>query len=188
MMKEFFEGYAHDLSRMLGAIDTDQLAKIAEIVNTARIEGAKLLFMGNGGSSATASHSAADWTKELGIKGFCLTDNVHLVTAISNDISYDKIFEKQLEYLLAKGDIVLAYSGSGNSRNVINGVSYAKKHANFTIGMTGDYNGNGGGELARIADLAFVVPTKSMERIEDGHLIVNHVIKQYIKHSFLHLA
>ena len=79
--------------------------------------------MGNGGSSATPSHSAGDWSKELGIKTICLTDNTPVVTALANDTDYSNIFKGQLEVFLKPGDIVIGYSGSGNSENVINNLT-----------------------------------------------------------------
>ena len=79
------------------------------------------------------------------------------------------------------GDLVIAYSGSGNSANVLNGISVAKEAGYRTAAVTGDYNGGKGGELAKIVDVAIVVPTTSMERIEDMQLIINHIVKEATK-------
>jgi len=123
----------------------------------------------------------ATWAKTLGIKAICLTDNTTAVTAYANDTSYENIFKGQLDTFLEKGDIVICYSGSGNSPNVINAIEFAKEQGNYTVGITGNYNNGEGGELGKIADLSIIVNSTSMERIEDIHLIINHIIKEYIK-------
>ena len=82
---------------------------------------------------------------------------------------------------MENGDIVISYSGSGYSPNVINAIEFAKEQGNYTVGITGIYNNGEGGELGKIADLSIIVNSTSMERIEDIHLIINHIIKEYIK-------
>ena len=77
--------------------------------------------------------------------------------------------------------MVVAYSGSGNSANVINGIKFAKEAGCRTAAITGDYNGLGGGEIAKIVDVAVIAPTQSMERIEDIQLIINHIVKEAVK-------
>lgn len=97
----------------------------------------------------------------------------------------DNIFKGQLETFLDEGDIVIGYSGSGNSMNVINAIQYAKSKGNFTIGITGKYKNGKGGKLSKLTDISLIVNTTSMERIEDIHLIINHIIKEYIKEYLL---
>ena len=87
----------------------------------------------------------------------------------------------QLNVFLKPGDIVIGYSGSGDSPNVINAIECAKIKNNLTIGVTGNYNNNGGGKLKSLVDICIYVDTQSMEIIEDGQLIVNHILKEYIK-------
>ena len=79
------------------------------------------------------------------------------------------------------GDLVVAYTGSGNSPNVINGINYAKENGCRTAAITGNYNGQSGGMVAEIVDVAVIAPTQSMERIEDIQLIINHIVKEAIK-------
>ena len=86
-----------------------------------------------------------------------------------------------MEVFLEHGDIVIGYSGSGNSPNVINTLNCAKSKGNNTIGITGNYKNGGGGKLATIANLTLVFDALSMEVIEDLHLVVNHIIKESIK-------
>jgi D-sedoheptulose 7-phosphate isomerase len=180
-MKSFFENYTQDLINAINSLDYDILQAIADKLIELKENGHTVYLIGNGGSSATPSHSAGDWTKELRIKTICLTDNTPSVTAFANDTDYANIFKGQLETFLENGDIVIGYSGSGNSPNVINAIDYAKSRGNFTIGISGDYNNKRGGELVQMTELSVVANTASMERIEDIHLIINHIIKEYIK-------
>lgn len=180
-MEQFLKNYNKDLISAIKSLEYSVLKHISEAIITARNKGNTVYLIGNGGSSATPSHSAGDWTKELKIKTICLTDNTPSVTAFANDTDYSNIFKGQLETFLSQGDIVIGYSGSGNSPNVINAIEYAKTKGNLTIGITGNYNERQGGKLANLADLVIVANTTSMERIEDLHLIINHIIKEYIR-------
>jgi D-sedoheptulose 7-phosphate isomerase len=180
-MKAFLKKYTDDLIRAIQNLDYQALKLISEKIMQAQKNKKTVYLIGNGGSSATPSHSAGDWTKELKIKTICLTDNTPSVTAFANDTDYSNIFKGQLETFLSEGDIVIGYSGSGNSPNVINALTYAKSKGNLTVGITGNYKGKAGGKLANLADLVIVADTDSMERIEDVHLIINHIIKEYIR-------
>ncbi len=180
-MKTFFENYTKDLTNAIESLDWNILQIIADKLIQLKKNGNTVYLIGNGGSSATPSHSAGDWTKELKIKTICLTDNTPSLTAFANDTDYANIFKGQLETFLENGDIVIGYSGSGNSPNVINAIEYSKSKGNFTVGISGDYNSKCGGKLVQISDISIVANTTSMERIEDLHLIINHIIKEYIK-------
>lgn len=180
-MEQFTLDYITDLNSALGKIHPSLLLQIANKITETKNNGGYIFLIGNGGSSATPSHSAGDWTKELGIKAICLSDNIPLLTAYANDTDYSNIFLGPLKTLLTSNDLLLAYSGSGNSPNIINAVEYAKALGIFTIGFTGNYKLKVGGQLAKIADITLVVDTTSMERIEDAHLIINHILKEYLK-------
>ena len=180
-MEGFKNSYTEDLIRALHKIDTVSLEKIAAIVKNAKTNNHTIFLIGNGGSSATPSHSAGDWTKELQIKTICLSDNTPALTAFANDTDYANIFKGQLETFLSNGDVVIGYSGSGNSPNILSAIEFAKSKGNITIGITGNYNNMQGGKLSELADISLIAQTNSMERIEDIHLIVNHMIKEYLK-------
>ncbi len=180
---EFTESYFADLKRTIDEVSREKISELVVAVNDVRNAGGTVHFIGNGGSAGTPSHSAGDWSKELTLRTICHTDNVASVTAWANDTNYDHVFVGQLETFLREGDLIIAYSGSGNSGNVINGVKYAQSRGCLVAGITGDYNGGGGGELGRIADLPIICPTTSMERIEDLQLIINHVVKESIKRA-----
>jgi len=142
-------------------------------------EARKTLFLfGNGGSAALASHFACDIGKgtvaggERRLKAIALTDNVSVLTAWANDKSYEDVFSEQLRALAEKGDIALAISGSGNSPNVLRGLEAARTLGMQTLVLTGF----AGGQAKPLADLCLVVPSDSMQHIEDAHLCASHAI------------
>ena len=151
---------------------------VSEALWRAYLSGRTVYVFGNGGSAALASHCACDLGKGTFVNGnrrfrvLSLTDNVPLMTAWANDACYDDIFAKQLEMLIDKGDVALAISGSGNSPNVLNGLQVARDASAFTIGLTGFQ----GGRMKALCDLCVVIPSDSMQIIEDLHVSVNHAI------------
>jgi D-sedoheptulose 7-phosphate isomerase len=177
----FIREYKHDLANALENLDSDSMQQIVEHVLSILDSGGTVHFIGNGGSSGTPSHSAGDWSKELGIKTICHTDNVTALTAWANDTGYANVFAGALGTWAKKGDLVIGYSGSGNSENVLNGIDKAKEIGCRTAGITGNYKGGNGGKLAKVVDVAIVCETTSMERIEDLQLIINHMIKEAVK-------
>jgi D-sedoheptulose 7-phosphate isomerase len=154
------------------------IEEIASMLAATRDRGGTIYLIGNGGSASTAGHMAGDLTKTVsrsdkrGFKAVSLTDNVPTMMAWANDLSYDAIFEEQLKSFMTENDALIAISGSGNSKNIINAVKYANSIGACTIGLTG----MDGGELAKIAKISFIVPDNSMYRIEDLHLMLGHVI------------
>ncbi len=150
---------------------------LALLEATWEAEGMVYVF-GNGGSSATASHYQNDFNKgisehiEKKFRFQCLNDNVATVMAIANDIGFDEVFRFQLLNKLQQKDIILAISGSGNSKNVINAVTYAKKCGCKVIGLSG-YNG---GILAGLSDISLNVPVMSMQITEDIHMVLDHLM------------
>jgi|TARA_B110000263_G_scaffold71531_1_gene62536 D-sedoheptulose 7-phosphate isomerase len=179
--EHFSKSYISSLTTTLEEIPIDALKELWLVIEDARIKGQTIHLIGNGGSAGTPSHSAGDWSKELSVKAISHMDNISSLTAWANDTSFDNIFVGQLSTFLEPDDVIIAYSGSGNSKNVINGINFGKEMGCRTIAITGNFNGMKGGELAKIADLAIVIPSTSMERIEDMQLIINHIIKESIK-------
>lgn len=180
-LEGFMDNYLSDLKGALSDLDKNAIRDVIESVEKVMDSNNTIHFIGNGGSAGTPSHSAGDWSKELSVATICHTDNASGMTAWANDTSYEDIFANQLNVYLKSGDLVLAYSGSGNSENVIRGINLAKSKSCKTIGFTGNYKGGKGGKLAQIVDCALIFDTESMERIEDLQLIVNHIIKESIK-------
>ena len=135
-------------------------------------------MIGNGGSGSTASHIANDFNKAIFqntnkvFNFICLNDNMPLVLAIANDEGYEEIYRYQLTDRLTKDDVIIALSGSGNSKNIINAAMYAKSIGALVIGFTG-YDG---GELKQLADISIDTFIDNMQITEDIHLILEHMI------------
>ena len=163
---------------VLARLDHAIVDRMVEVVWRGYEEGRTLFLFGNGGSAALASHFACDIGKgtiagkRKRLKTVALTDNVALITAWANDKAYDAIFAEQLENLAEKGDIALAISGSGNSPNVIRGLETARRIGAETLLLTGFE----GGRAKPLANLCLVVPSDSMQLIEDAHLCATHAI------------
>ena len=179
--EDFTKSYMSNLISTLKGISQHELKQLWIVIEDARNNGKTIHLIGNGGSAGTPSHSAGDWSKELELKTISHMDNVSSLTAWANDTDYNNIFVGQLSTFLQQGDVVIGYSGSGNSSNVINGINYANSKDCKTVGITGNYKQMGGGKLAQIVDIAIIVPSSSMERIEDVQLIINHIIKEAVK-------
>lgn len=165
------------------AIDSLDRKEINDTMNAlmdAYERGATVYVMGNGGSSATASHMVCDFNKgtcyelDKKFKFVCLNDNIPILMAIANDDSFENVFVYQLKDRLKKEDVVLAISGSGNSHNVIKAVDYAKEVGATIIGVTG-YSG---GKLRQKADYFLHVPVDDMQITEDLHMGFDHLIMQ----------
>ena len=178
---EFAESYTASLTDTLAKLPFSSMKKLWEIVERAREQGSTIHFIGNGGSAGTPSHSAGDWSKELSLRTLSHVDNSPALTAWANDTDFENVFVGQLSTFASPGDVVIGFSGSGNSANVINGIQYSKDNGCSTVAITGDYLGMSGGKLAEIADLTILVQSESMERIEDVKLVINHIIKEAVK-------
>jgi len=161
--------------QIISKIDIHIINKIIETIKNSQ----RIFIFGNGGSAATSSHMACDFNKGIGLSAFSLADQTPLILAIANDYDYDKIFSEQLKTIfnLNEKDLIIGISGSGNSRNVIDGIIYAKKFNCKTISLTG----YGGGLLGKITDINLNVPIDNMQIIEDVHLIINHLITSILK-------
>ena len=181
---EFSDSYIADLKQTLDDLPRGPLREFWQMVENTRANDGSIHFIGNGGSAATPSHSAGDWSKELGLRTIAHTDNAASVTAWANDTNFTNIFVGQLSTFLREGDLVVAYSGSGKSANVLNGMHYAKQQGCSTVAVTGNITGSNrenNGNITDIADISIVAPTGSMERIEDIQLVINHIIKEAVK-------
>lgn len=159
-------------------LDVDAVNAAMNLIMDA-YEGRHTIYIfGNGGSSATASHYQNDFNKGLSeyienkFRFQCLNDNMSTVMAIANDVGFEEVFRFQLRGRLESGDIIIAISGSGNSKNVINAVEYAKEQGNKVIGMTGFE----GGKLKALSDVSLHVNVMSMQITEDVHMIFDHMI------------
>ena len=156
---------------------------IVPLLLRARTDGRTIFFLGNGGSASTASHFVVDIGKAT-IRGdgrrfrcVALVDNVESVTAWANDTEYSRVFSEQLKGLAQPGDVAIGISGSGNSPNVLEAMRTARALGLATVGLTG----MGGGKLKGLVDVPLVVPSNSMQHIEDVHLLVCHLLTAYLR-------
>jgi D-sedoheptulose 7-phosphate isomerase len=170
--------YINDVGRLLAELPVSQLKGIVDRLLAAYDEGRQVFLCGNGGSGSTCSHMVNDFQKCIYLAGkkpfrcLSLTDNVALITAWANDTSYDNIFSEQLRPWVQPGDLVICVSGSGNSPNVLKAAELAREMGAYTLGLTG-YSG---GKLAPLVDEALIIPCDNMQRIEDLHMIVLHML------------
>jgi len=179
-MKKQFLGYIQELKDTLDKIDLETFEKVNELLFDTLENNKHIFTMGNGGSGLTASHLVCDLNKGVCYKqskkfqALCLNDNIAIVLAYANDVSYSDIFHEQLKNYLHEGDIVIGFSGSGNSENVLKAFEYANQNRGITIG----FSGYDGGKLAKLAKYSIVAPVNDMQISEDVHLILTHMIMQ----------
>lgn len=152
--------------------------KCIELYNNSK----KTILAGNGGSAADAQHIAAELVGRYGfdrpsIPSLALTTDTSNLTAIGNDYGYDKVFSRQLEGMGQEGDLFIGISTSGNSANIINAFQSAKNKNITTVALTG----RDGGEMAKMADIAIVVPSDSTPRIQESHILIGHIICDIIE-------
>lgn len=144
--------------------------------------GKKTILAGNGGSAADAQHIAAEMVGRYGfdrpsLPSLALTTDTSALTAIGNDYGYDKVFSRQLEGMGQEEDLFIGISTSGNSENIINAFRIAKEKNITTVALVG----RDGGEMAKLADIALVVPSESTPRIQESHILIGHIICDIIE-------
>lgn len=189
----FIDSYFQEVIRCMVLLEKNSISQVIETVVEAYRNDKKIYILGNGGSASTASHIACDLgkgtltrvydAKEKRLHVISLTDNVAVITAYANDLSYDDIFLQQLRNLVEKDDIVIGISGSGNTKNVLNAIEYAKKSGAKTVGFTGFETG---GKLATLVDIPVIVRTNHYGPLEDVHMMIGHLVSACIaaiKHS-----
>ena len=142
----------------------------------------KTILAGNGGSAADAQHIAAELVGRYGfdrpsIPSLALTTDTSNLTAIGNDYGYDQVFSRQLAGMGQEGDIFFGISTSGNSQNLINAFEVAKEKGILSVALVG----KDGGEMAKMADIALVVPSNSTPRIQESHILIGHIICDIIE-------
>lgn len=170
--------YFATVQNLLDEVPFDAVEPVVDALMAANHAGQTVFICGNGGSAATATHFGCDLAKRPIVPGqprfrvIALTDNNALMTALSNDISYDAVFAEQLLPLVRRDDVVIGISGSGNSRNVLKAMEVAREAGATTIGFCG-YDG---GKLKGMVDLPVHVPSHNMAMVEDVHLMLEHAI------------
>jgi D-sedoheptulose 7-phosphate isomerase len=173
------------LQRVLVPDLTANITPIAAQIANAIRAGNKILVMGNGGSAADAQHIAAELVgrykiERRGLAAIALTTDSSVLTAWSNDYSYETVFSRQVEALARPGDIVWGISTSGNSINVMRAFEAAQRVGATTFGLLG----RTGGKLAAMSDLSVIIPLEQTDQIQSAHQIVYHAICAYLDHAF----
>jgi D-sedoheptulose 7-phosphate isomerase len=177
-MKDKIIEYRKKIIDTLNKLDLNEIENLAKLFLKTRDNNKTIYVFGNGGSGSTASHMVCDiikgcsYKKAKKFKIFCLNDNIPTILAYSNDVNYECIFEEQLKNILEKDDLVIAISGSGNSKNIIKAIDYANSKGAFTFGLTGF----DGGKLKHLSKASVNANINDMQISEDIHLITLHIL------------
>ncbi|MCH1552879.1 MAG: SIS domain-containing protein, partial [Balneolaceae bacterium] len=171
-------------------LDIDSAQSAVNLVVAKAISGKRIFTCGNGGSASTASHYITDWNKMANLatgkpfRGICLSDNMGLVTAYGNDISYEEVFAGQIKSLADSGDLLVVVSGSGNSPNILRAIKTARDFGLSVVGVLG-YDG---GKAKDMCDEVFHAVTWDMQIAEDIHLSFGHMVMKSICKDDIHYS
>ena len=174
--------YFDRLKVTIDKISKSDLSDLMNVLVDAKESEKQIFIMGNGGSSATASHYVCDFNKGISMnqdkkfKFICLNDNIPSLMAYANDLSFEDIFVEQLKSFYQKGDIVIGISGSGNSMNVLKAIDYANEDGGVTVGLTGYW----GGKLIEMARHNVHIPIDDMQIAEDLHMVLDHCMMKIL--------
>jgi D-sedoheptulose 7-phosphate isomerase len=181
-MRSFIEAEVSKTLRTIESLASDQsiladVEKVAAKCTAALRAGNKILFAGNGGSAADAQHLAGELVSRLnfdrpGLAAFALTTDSSVLTAIGNDYGYDCLFARQINAVGAAGDVFVAISTSGRSRNVLRGLEEARRKELVTVGLTG----TPAGDMPQLCDYCFCVPSSETPKIQECHIVLGHIL------------
>ncbi|MBI4049948.1 MAG: SIS domain-containing protein [Candidatus Doudnabacteria bacterium] len=188
-IKDHPQNYLFRLDKVLASIDRAKLATLIEKIASFSKTDHTIFIAGNGGSAGTASHMACDLGKTILIdslgerpyrlRAISLTDNVPLLTALSNDYGNEYIFSEQLKSFGREGDMLIVLTGSGNSPNIIQAVLAAKAMGIHTYGLLGF----GGGKIREILDDMLLIDSDDYGPVEDAHMVINHLITDWFRNQ-----
>lgn len=159
-----------------------RVEQLAEQADAALRRGNKVVLFGNGGSAADAQHLAAELVVRLradrpGLPALALTTNPSVLTAASNDYGFEQVFARQIESLVAPGDVLIALSTSGNSPNVVRGLEAGERRGAYRVALTGETGGAAAGKV----DLLINVPSRDSQRIQEAHITIGHIVCSLIE-------
>lgn len=176
------DNYFTSIKEVLNQVSRESISNLYQALLDAYRQEKQVFVMGNGGSASTASHFTCDINKGVCInlkKRFrvvCLNDNMPTLLAYGNDFSFEDIFVEPLKNFLEPGDLVIGFSGSGNSKNLLKAFAFAKERDAKTFGITGF----DGGRLSQLSHDSIVVPIRDMQKSEDVHLMMCHLMMQML--------
>lgn len=172
----------NNTAKLLNLVQEDAGVSLAfesavSLISSALRNGGKILFAGNGGSAADSQHMAGEFVSRFefdrpGLPAVALTTDSSILTAIGNDYGYEKLFARQVQSLANEGDVLVVYSTSGSSPNILASVKVAREMGVKTIALTGNRKGG----LEQLCDICFEVPSSSTPRVQELHLIIGHSI------------
>jgi D-sedoheptulose 7-phosphate isomerase len=178
-MKNFtVHNYLDAHQKLAEKLDAEAFRTGIEMIKATFDRGKKIITCGNGGSASTASHYITDWNKMTNLatgkkfRGVSLCDNVGLITAYGNDLSYADVFSGQVDAIMDEDDLLIAVSGSGNSPNIIKAIEAARRARGQVLGVVG-YDG---GKMMPMCDHSVWVPSFDMQLCEDVHLMFGHMV------------
>ena len=179
IIKEFL-AHQETIAKVIETMQEHLLEASKLAVETLR-NGNKVLLCGNGGSAADAQHIAAELTgryktERRGLPGIALTTDTRALTAIGNDYGYDRVFDRQVEALANKGDLIIGISTSGNSKNIVSALKLGKELGCKTLG----FSGRDGGAMNEVCDVNLIVPSSDTPRIQEMHILFGHTICQIV--------
>lgn len=179
-----FQAHLETINKVIETMEED-LDRASTLVLKTLKKGNKILLCGNGGSAADAQHIAAELTGRYksdrrGLPAIALTTDTSAITSIANDYGYERVFDRQIEALANKGDLIVGISTSGNSQNILNALKLAKKLECSTLGLTG----KNGGEMNEVCDVNLIVPSDDTPRIQEMHILFGHIICQVVDDGF----
>ncbi len=162
-----------------------ELEKIAKICRKTLTDGGKILLCGNGGSAADSQHIAAEFVgrfvkERQGLPAIAFTTDTSILTAVGNDYGYDEVFRRQVEALGRENDVLIGISTSGNSLNIVKAFEQANKQKMKTIALTGRKES----KMSELADVTLKVPTSITARVQECHIMVGHMICEYIDEEY----
>lgn len=163
----------------------EDIQKICTVCAEAIKSGHKILLCGNGGSAADSQHIAAEFVgrfhnERISLPSIAFTTDTSILTAIGNDYGYDEVFRRQVEGLGRSGDILIGISTSGNSKNVVKALEFAKEKGLHTIAFTGEKES----QSSQIAEVTLRVPSSVTARIQECHILVGHIVCNYVDEMY----
>jgi D-sedoheptulose 7-phosphate isomerase len=175
IIRQQLEDSCH-VKRSFSAELIENIGRFSDKSAAALKDGHRLVFFGNGGSAADAQHLAAELVVRLrddrpGLAGIALTSNPSVLTAASNDYGFEHVFARQIESLVARGDVLVALSTSGSSPNIVRGVEAGRRRDAYVVAFTGETGGAIGGQV----DLLLNVPSRDPQRIQEAHITIGHI-------------